>query len=54
VDALVTRPIPLAVPTVQVDMLWHRQSQALDTQRWLREAVWRTVPGAAAVGQETA
>jgi len=45
-DALVTRPIPLAVPTVQVDMLWHRQSQQVDAQRWLREAVWRTLPAA--------
>ncbi len=46
---LVHRPLPLDVPAVHVDMLWHRQSNGLSAHRWLREALWRTVsevPGA--------
>lgn len=40
---LVHKPIPLDVPAVHVDMLWHRQSHTLSAQRWMREALWRTV-----------
>jgi DNA-binding transcriptional LysR family regulator len=40
---LAHRPLPLAVPDVHVDMLWHRQSHGLSAHRWLREALWRTV-----------
>lgn len=46
---LVCRPIPLHVPTVHVDMLWHRQQQGLSAQQWLRDAVWRTVQDGRAV-----
>lgn len=39
---LVLRELPLAVPAVHVDSLWHRQAQASSAHRWLREAVART------------
>ena len=40
---LVHKPIPLDVPAVHVDMLWHRQSHADSAQRWMRDAIWRAV-----------
>lgn len=40
---LVHRPIPLDVPAVHVDILWHRQHQGISAHRWLRDAIWRTV-----------
>lgn len=42
-QALVHRPLPLEMPPVCVDMLWHRQTQGLSPQAWLREMVWRAV-----------
>ena len=42
---LVHHPLPLDVPAVHVDVLWHRQSHGLSAQRWLRDALWRTVQG---------
>lgn len=42
-DELVLRPLPLQVPKVYVDLLWHRQSQGVGAQAWLRDAIWRTV-----------
>ncbi|TDQ42532.1 LysR family transcriptional regulator [Tepidicella xavieri] len=41
--ALVHRPLPLELPPVHVDMLWHRQSHGQAAQRWLRDTVWRAV-----------
>jgi DNA-binding transcriptional LysR family regulator len=41
-DQLVWRPLPLDVPAVHVDALWHRQHQASSAHRWLRDAVRRT------------
>lgn len=41
-DQLVWRPLPLDLPAVHVDALWHRQHQASSAHRWLREAVRRT------------
>ncbi|WP_180683845.1 LysR family transcriptional regulator [Tepidicella baoligensis] len=41
--ALVHRPLPLDMPPVHVDMLWHRQAQSSGAQRWLRDAVCRAV-----------
>ena len=41
-DRLVWHPLPLDVPAVHVDALWHRQHQASSAHRWLREAVRRT------------
>jgi DNA-binding transcriptional LysR family regulator len=40
--ALVQRPIPLEMPSVRVDMLWHRQTHALSPQQWLRDLIART------------
>jgi len=42
-EALVHRPLPLEMPPVCVDMLWHRQTQAASPHAWLRETVWRAV-----------
>lgn len=39
--ALVQRAIPLEMPPVQVDMLWHRHTHTLGPQRWLRDLVLR-------------
>lgn len=36
---LVLRPLPLAVPGVQVDMLWHRQTEHHAAHQWLRQAI---------------
>lgn len=41
-DRLVWHPLPLDVPAVHVDALWHRQHQASSAHRWLRDAVRRT------------
>jgi DNA-binding transcriptional LysR family regulator len=38
--------LPLAVPAVHVDSLWHRQRQHDSAHRWLREAVTRAAHGA--------
>lgn len=38
---LVLRELPLDVPAVHVDALWHRQAQASSAHRWLREALAR-------------
>ncbi|MEW6694539.1 MAG: LysR family transcriptional regulator [Pseudomonadota bacterium] len=43
---LAVQPLPLAVPRVHVDMLWHRQTESASAQRWLREAVVRAVASA--------
>jgi DNA-binding transcriptional LysR family regulator len=40
---LATRPLPIDLPTVHVDMLWHRAKDGISAQRWLREAVVRAV-----------
>jgi len=44
-DRLVWRPLPLDVPAVHVDALWHRQHQGSSAHRWLREAVRHTARG---------
>ncbi len=41
-DALVLRELPLAVPAVHVDVLWHQQVAHSSAHAWLREAVLRT------------
>jgi len=56
-DALALCELPLPVPAVHVDALWHRQAAHNSAHRWLREAVAhaaarafapRTLPGTAA------
>lgn len=53
-DELATTELPLAVPEVHVDNLWHRQRQHDEAHRWLREAIARAARSAlgeaAAVG----
>ncbi len=41
-------PLPFAVPTVQVDALWHARKDSSGAHRWLREAVARSARGALA------
>jgi DNA-binding transcriptional LysR family regulator len=43
---LVLCPLPLPVPAVHVDALWHRQAAHSNAHRWLREAVVRAASGA--------
>ena len=38
---LVERELPLAVPPVHVDALWHRRQQGSQAHRWLRETLAR-------------
>ena len=40
-ERLMWHPLPLDVPAVHVDALWHRQHQGSSAHRWLREAVRR-------------
>jgi DNA-binding transcriptional LysR family regulator len=56
-EALVVRPLPLEVPQVHVDMLWHHRQHARPAHAWLRQAIvsaaaagFRTRSGAAATG----
>ena len=37
--ALVVRELPLPVPAVHVDALWHRQADPIPAHQWLRQAV---------------
>ncbi|MCB2018306.1 MAG: LysR family transcriptional regulator [Hydrogenophaga sp.] len=41
-SALTLRELPLSVPPVHVDVLWHRQSVHSGAHRWLRDALDRT------------
>jgi DNA-binding transcriptional LysR family regulator len=36
---LLTRPLPMDLPVVHVDLLWHRRQAARAAHRWLREAI---------------
>lgn len=40
---LAVQPLPLAVPRVHVDMLWHRQHDQASAHRWLRGALARAL-----------
>lgn len=42
--ALVARPLPLDLPPVHVDALWHNRKDTDSAHRWLRGAVMRAVP----------
>ncbi|MFT3799951.1 MAG: LysR family transcriptional regulator [Burkholderiaceae bacterium] len=41
-DKLAIFPLPLDVPSVHVDMLWHRRHENRPAHRWLRDAVLRS------------
>lgn len=45
-QGLVARPLPLDVPPVHVDALWHGRQDASAAHQWLRGAVQRAVPQA--------
>ena len=45
-SALATSELPLPVPPVHVDALWHRQAEHDSAHRWLREAVARAARAA--------
>jgi DNA-binding transcriptional LysR family regulator len=47
---LVTRELPLALPPVQVAMLWHRRMALQPAQTWLRQQVVAAVPLSATAG----
>lgn len=36
-DRLVWQPLPLAVPAMRVDMVWHRRQEQQPSHRWLRK-----------------
>lgn len=40
-DKLAWQPLPVQVPPLQVDMLWHRRKQTAPAHAWLRSAVAR-------------
>jgi len=42
-DRLAWQPLPVQVPLLQVDMLWHRRHAASPAHAWLRSAVGRLV-----------
>lgn len=43
-QVLVARPVPLEIPAVHVDALWHARHDASGAHAWLRGAVQRAVP----------
>ncbi len=45
---LVWRPLPMAVPIVHVDALWHRRRQGEPAHRWLQQALARAARRTAA------
>lgn len=47
-DELVWRPLPMTLPPVHVDALWHRRRNHDPAHRWLREAIARAARNTAA------
>jgi DNA-binding transcriptional LysR family regulator len=45
-DRLAWQPLPVQVPLLQVDMLWHRRHETSPAHAWLRHAVSRLVDNA--------
>jgi DNA-binding transcriptional LysR family regulator len=44
-DALVSKPLPFALPSVNVDMLWHERDTRSPAHKWLRETLARITDG---------
>jgi DNA-binding transcriptional LysR family regulator len=42
-DALVARPLPLDVPPIHIDAVWHVRQDTDSAHRWLRDVVQRSV-----------
>jgi len=49
-DTLVARPLPLDVPPIHIDAVWHVRQDADSAHRWLRDLVQRSVPQCAQQG----
>ena len=45
--SLQARPLPLDVPAVHIDAMWHVRQESVSAHRWLRDAVKRSVSGTA-------
>jgi DNA-binding transcriptional LysR family regulator len=45
-DKLVTRPLPMSLPGVHVEMLWHARHDDDPRQRWLRRQLVGASQGA--------
>lgn len=43
-DELIWRPLPIAMPLIEIGLLWHRRHERDAAQRWLRETLARIVP----------
>ena len=50
-DALVARPLPLDVPPIHIDAVWHVRQDADSAHRWLRDLVQRSLPQFAEQGR---
>ncbi|MDB5730902.1 MAG: LysR family transcriptional regulator, partial [Variovorax sp.] len=50
-DRLVIRELPLALPMVRVDALWHRRTHASPAHGWLRQTLVRAAGDALARSQ---
>jgi DNA-binding transcriptional LysR family regulator len=44
-EGLALRPVPIALPRIEVGMLWHRRHERDPAQRWLRDTVGAVVRG---------
>ena len=38
-ERLVWQPVPVALPAMRVDMVWHRRQEQLPSHRWLRKLI---------------
>lgn len=47
-QTLQARPLPLDVPPIQIDAIWHVRQETQSAHRWLRDAVQRSVAGTVA------
>jgi DNA-binding transcriptional LysR family regulator len=46
-QTLQARALPLDVPPIQIDAIWHVRQETLSAHRWLRDAVQRSAAGTA-------
>ena len=49
-DVLAARPLPLDVPPIHIDAMWHMRQDTDSAHRWLRALVQRSVPPSAEQG----
>ena len=48
-QTLQARPLPLDVPPVHIDAMWHGRQETVSAHRWLRNAVQRSISGTVGV-----